>query len=88
MRETEVFCFLSIPLLARTHASSLFDMCACVCECIYMCVHTCVCVHLAHTLGGNVCTPLHVALHARETTITVQILGVIGDSPTPVVYEA
>ena len=25
-----------------------------------------------NTLGGNVCTPLHVALHAREKTITVQ----------------
>ena len=57
-------------------------MCVCVCECIYMCVHACVCVHLAHTLGGNV------ALHAREMTITVQILGVIGDSPIPGVHEA
>ena len=58
--------------------------------CVHVCVSvfTCVCMNLAHTLGGNVCTPLHVALHARETTITVQILGVIGDSRTPVVYEA
>ena len=35
--------------------------------CEYMFVRTCV----WYTLGGNVCTSLHVALHAREMTITV-----------------
>ena len=38
-------------------------------ECIYMRVHVCSDMCPAYTLGGNVCTSLHVALHAREMTV-------------------
>ena len=69
------------------HQVHLTCMCMCV-SVFFMCVHACVCVNLAHTLGGNVCTPLCIALHAGVTTITVQIFGVIGGSPIPGVHEA